>query len=262
MLIDSNASIGHWPFRKFEYDTLDALLGRMKEFGTDRSVVSNLNGIFYKNTQNANEELINLIASKRIYHDRFIPFAVINPIYGGWRDDFKICSSNISIKGIRLYPQYHDYDIIHPSCIELVKMCRDKGLPVVFTLRMVDSRTSSWMDIEKEWALKDIMPIVKAVPDAKYMIVNVANGTALSDEDLALFKKSDWLMDTSGRLLEGWPDPLLTKFGANRFCFGTHSPILDYCTGLLRIESLRDSEADEKTKELLRSGNIKRFLGI
>ena len=261
MLIDSNAYIGHWPFRRFEYDTLEALSGRMKEFGTDRSVVSNLNGIVYKNTQNANEELLEAIRSKRAYHDKFIPFAVVNPIYGGWRDDFKMCSSEIAIKGIRLYPQYHDYDITAPSCVELVKMCRDKGLPVVFTLRMVDSRTSSWMDIEKEWSLKDIVPIVRAVPDAKYLIVNVANSTALSEEDTALFRKAELLMDSSGRNMMDWPD-LFKRFGADHFCFGTQSPILDYFTGLLRIESLREDEADKKTKELLRSGNIKRMLGV
>lgn len=261
MLIDSNAYIGHWPFRQFEYDTLDALLGRMKEFGTDRSVVSNLNGIFYKNTQNANEELLAAIRSKRVYHDRFIPLAVINPIYGGWRDDFATCSSNISIKGIRLYPQYHGYDITDPSCVELVKMSRDRGLPVVFTLRMVDSRTSSWMDIEKEWSLNDITPIVRAVPDAKYLIVNVANSTALSEEDTALFRKVELLMDSSGRNMIDWPD-LFKRFGTDHFCFGTQSPILDYFTGLLRIESLSDSEADEKTKDLLRAGNIKRLLGV
>lgn len=262
MLIDSNAYIGHWPFRRFEYDTLEALSGKMKEFGTDRSVVSNLNGIFYKNTQNANEELLEAIRSKRAYQDKFIPFAVINPIYGGWRDDFEICTSKMKMKGIRLYPQYHDYDIENPSCVELVKMSRDEGLPVMFNLRMVDSRTSSWMDIDKEWSLKDIVPIVKAVPDAKYIIVNVTNSTALGDEELALFKKADLLMDTSGRLLEGWPDPLVSKFGADKFCFGTQSPILDYCSGLLRIESLRENEADEKTKDLLRAGNLKRLLGI
>jgi hypothetical protein len=37
---------------------------------------------------------------------------------------------------------------------------------------------------------------------------------------------------------------------------------LDYLTGLLRIESLAPDEADEATKELLRSGNAKRILGI
>jgi predicted TIM-barrel fold metal-dependent hydrolase len=233
----------------------------MKEFGTDVSVVSSLNGIFYKNTQNANEELIEAIRSKRAYRDRFIPFAVINPIYGGWKDDFEVCTSTMGMKGIRLYPKYHDYDITNPACIELVKMSRDKGLPVVFDLRMVDRRTSSWMDIDKEWSLKDVSPIVRAVPDAKYLIVNVANGTALNAEDTALFKKADLLMDSSGRNMVDWPD-LFQRFGTDHFCFGTQSPILDYFTGLLRIESLRENEADEKTKELLRSGNIKRMLGI
>ncbi len=261
MLIDSNAYIGHWPFRKYEYNTLEALSGRMKEFGTDVSIVSSLNGIFYKNTQNANEELHQAIRSKKAYSDRFIPFAVINPIYGGWKDDFQVCSSTMGMKGIRLYPKYHDYDITNPACIELVKMSRDKGLPVVFDLRMVDRRTSSWIDINKEWSLKDIAPIVRAVPDAKYLIVNVANGTALSEEDTGLFKKASLLMDSSGRNMVDWSD-LFQRFGTDHFCFGTQSPILDYFSGLLRIESLRENEADEKTKDLLRSGNIKRMLGI
>ena len=261
MLIDSNAYIGHWPFRQFEYDTLDALLGRMKEFGTDVSVVSSLNGIFYKNTQNANEELHQAIRSKKAYRDRFIPFAVINPIYSGWRDDFEECSTKMGMKGIRLYPKYHDYDLTNPSCIKLVQMARDRGLPVALSLRMVDSRPSSWLDIEKEWSLKDIIPIIKLVPDAKYLILNVANSLDLNDEDTELFAKTEILIDTSGRDIINFGE-LIMKYGKDKFCFGTHSPILDYCTGLLRIEALRDSEADDSTKELLRSGNLKRFFGI
>ena len=59
------------------------------------------------------------------------------------------------------YPKYHDYDITDPSCIELIKTARDKGLPVAFTLRMVDTRLRSWMDVTKEWSIKDIIPIIK-----------------------------------------------------------------------------------------------------
>lgn len=261
MLIDSNAYIGHWPFLKLEHNTPETLLGRMNEFGTDVSVISNLNGIFYKNTQHANEELWEAIRSKKIYQDRLIPFAVINPAYGGWRDDLETCTTRMGMKGIRLYPQYHGYDIAAPACIELVKICRDKGVPVAFCLRMVDCRTSSWMDLDKEWALKDIVPIVKAVPDAKYLVVNVANSMALSDDEMLLFRKADLLMDSSGRNITNWSS-LFKLFGTDQFCFGTHAPILDYFSGLLRIESLRANEADEKTKELLRSGNLKRMLGI
>lgn len=262
MLIDSNAYIGHWPFRKLEYNRPETLLERMQEFGTDVSVVSNLDAIFYKNAQPANEDLHKLLRSKRAYTNRFIPFAVINPNYAGWRQDFDVCIDRYGMKGIRLYPKYHAYDLTSLPCIELVKMSRDNGLPVMLSLRMVDKRTSSWLDLETEWSLKDIVPIVRAVPDAKFLVVNVANSTALHESDLELFKKADVMMDTSGRLLEGWPNPLLSRFGAHKFCFGTHSPILDYFTGLLRIEALKESEANEVSKELLRSGNIQRFIGI
>jgi predicted TIM-barrel fold metal-dependent hydrolase len=174
----------------------------------------------------------------------------------------------LGMKGIRVFPKYHDYEITNPSLIELVKRARDRDVPVAFTYRMADSRLRSWMDIDyvvgtpkPEWTLKNILPIIKEVPDAKFMILNVANSMKLDEEDAALFKKSQVLIDTSGRTLLDLGGLLKTQ-GKERFAFGTHSPILDYLTGLLRIESLRESEADAATKELLRSGNTKRFLKL
>jgi uncharacterized protein len=261
MLLDINASVGHWPFQQHPYNTCATLLERMNRFGVNRSVISNLNGIFYKNTQSANEELFDEISSEKHFRDRFIQFAVINPIYAGWKEDVDICTKRFGVKGIRLYPLYHDYELTDPLCIELVKMARDRKLAVAFTLRMVDSRPRAWMDIEKEWALKDVMPILKAVPDARYMILNVANSTDLNEEDTALVKNASILLDTSGRAISNLGE-LLKKFGKEKFSFGTHSPILDCLTGQLRIESLKETEADEATKELLRSGNAMKFLGL
>lgn len=261
MLIDSNAYVGHWPFRQLKDNTCKGLLDRMNKFGVDMSVVSNLNGIFYKNTQHANEELYDEIRSDKKFSGRFVPFAVINPVYNGWKDDFEICTGKMGMKGIRLHPVYHGYELDNPACVELVKLARDRGIVVALSLRIVDSRTSSWLDVEKEWALKDILPIIKAVPDAKYLILNVSNSTALNAGEMDLFKKTNVVMDTSGRNIIN-PGELLKQFGTDKFAFGTHAPILDYWSGLLRIEALRDTEADAKTRDLLRSGNIKRLLGI
>lgn len=261
MLIDSNAYVGHWPFRQLKDNNCKGLLERMDKFGIDLSLVSNLNGVFYKNTQHANEELYEEIRSNKKYEKRFLPFAVINPIYNGWKDDLEICTKKLGMKGIRLHPVYHGYDLDNPACVELVKMARDRGLVVALSLRIVDARPSSWLDVEKEWVLKDVTPIMKAVPDAKYLILNVCNSTALGAEDLSLFKKADVIMDTSGRNISDL-GKLISTFGKEKFAFGTHAPVLDYRTGLLRVEALRDKEADEKTKELLRSGNIKRLLNI
>ncbi len=268
MLIDINAYTGHWPFMQLKYNTCDALHERMNKFGVDISVISNLNGIFYKNTQSANEELFEEIRSKAKFRDRFIPFAVINPIYAGWRDDLDVCISKYGFKGVRIYPKYHDFEIIDPACIELVKRVRDFGLPVAFNFRMVDSRQRSWIDISnlkdnviREWNLKNILPIIKAVPDAKYMILNFANAAALNAEELALIKNTNLIFDTSGRTITNMSD-FLKIYGYDKFAFGTHSPILDYLTGLLRIESLSPGEADDTIKEMLRSGNAKNILSI
>jgi len=273
MLLDINAYVGHWPFKQLQYNTCSKLLGRMNQYSVDVSVVSNLNGIFYKNTQPANEELAEELNSDSNFNGRFIPFAIINPIYAGWRDDLEICVTRLGMKGIRVFPQYHDYEITDPSFVELVKLARDKGLPVAIDIRMVDSRQRSWMDIPvfvpgeksdiifKEWQLKNIIPIVKEVPDAKYIIVNIANGLRLSDDELELIKNSDILFDTSGRSMSDLPD-LIKKFGKEKFAFGSHAPILDYLSGHLRIEYMNDTEAGETTKELIRSGNARRMLGV
>ena len=268
MLIDINAYVGHWPFMQLKYNTCDALLERMSKFGVDISVISNLNGIFYKNTQSANEELFEEIKSKAKFPDRFIPFAVINPIYAGWRDDLDVCINKYGFKGVRIYPKYHDFEILDPACIELVKRVRDYALPVAFNFRMVDSRQRSWIDtsyvkdnVIREWNLKNILPIIKAVPDAKYMVLNFANAATLNAEELALIKNTDLLFDTSGRTITNMSD-FLKNYGYDKFAFGTHSPILDYLTGLLRIESLSPGEADELMKEMLRSGNAKKLLSI
>ncbi|HEX8041689.1 MAG TPA: amidohydrolase [Chryseosolibacter sp.] len=276
MLLDINAYVGHWPFKQLKHNTCEALLARMNKFGVDTSVISNINGIFYKNTQSANEELYDEISSDERFKKRFIPFAVINPVYAGWRDDFETCVSKMGMKGLRLYPQYHDYEMTDPSLIELVRLARERGLPVAFDIRMVDSRQRSWMDIPvfdrnaekksdiitKEWSLRNIVPIVRAVPDAKYFILNLANSVSLDDGDMDLIRKADVLFDTSGRSLreDDRLSELLKRFGKEKFAFGTHSPILDYLTARLRIESLSDAEADEATKELLRSGNARRML--
>ena len=233
----------------------------MNKYGVDVSVVSNINGIFYKDTQAANEELYEEIRSERIFHKRFIPFAVINPIYAGWKDDLEICRNGFNFKGIRLYPQYHDYEITNPACIELVKSARELGLIVAFTIRMVDSRPRSWMDLSKEWKLGNVIPIIKEVPDAKYFILNVSDGMMVSDEDALIIKKSQILFDTSGKNISNLGE-LINKFGSDKFAFGTHAPILDYLTGLLRIEALREEEAPETVKEMIRSGNAKLYLDI
>jgi len=268
MLIDCNAYVGHWPFLQLQYNNCAGLLEKMNNYGVDMSVISNINSIFYSNVQSGNEELYNEIKSQKKFKDRFIPFAVINPIYAGWKNDFNTCIHQWGMKGIKLYPKYHDYSITDPQCIELVKMARDAGVPVCFTIRMVDSRSRSWMDIDyvggtkkPEWNFRNILPVIEKVPDAKFMVLNYANAVSLSDKEKNRIKQTDLLVDSSGRAMTHMKE-FIDVFSTDKIALGSHAPVLDYLTGMLRIESLRDEEATDVQKEKMRSGNIRRMLGI
>lgn len=261
MFIDINARVGHWPFQKLRYASCATLLERMNRFGVGQAVVSSLNGIFYKNTQSANEELIEEIQSTPRFKSRFIPFAVINPLYAAWERDLDTCHRRLGMRGVCVYPQYHDYDIHHPSLIKLAEAARDRGLPLAFTVRMVDTRQRFWMDIKKEWTLNELMPVAGYVPGGKYMFLNVSSGYRLSEENAQIARQADLLLDTSGRGMSDMPD-IIRLYGKTKIAFGSHSPILDYITGQLRIAYLSASEADEETKRLLQYGNAQSFLRL
>lgn len=258
MWIDINNHIGQWPYKKLIYDDCRSLVDRMDRFSVDKSVISSLNGIHYKNTQSANRDLYQEWKNSEEFTNRLIPFAVINPTYAGWKYDMLQCIEEYGMKGIAVYPKYHEYPVEDDRLIELAQLARDKDVIVALTLRMFDSRQRSWMDIDQEWALRDVIPIIRAVPDANYFIWNVANSTKLDPVDLEIVKRSSVLMDTSGRSINNLSG-LLHEFGTDKFAFGSHSPILDYSTSRLRIEFL---DVEEKVKDQLQSGNAAKMLKI
>ncbi|MFA7473984.1 MAG: amidohydrolase family protein [Spirosomataceae bacterium] len=264
MLIDVNSYIGHWPFRRLKGNTCKEQLARMDAAGIEQAVLFNLNGVFYKNVQSANDELYEAIQEDPAYRRRFIPFATINPIYSGWKHDFEESVKRQGAKGIRLHPLYHGYELTNPAVVELAQMAKEHNLPIAMSLRIVDNRPSSWLDIMKEWALKDVLPLIKAVPDAKYLILNLANNsnfTAFNREELSLVRQTNMLMDTSGRMVLELAD-MMKNCGSNKFAFGSHYPILDPVTGLLRIETLRSGEITDQERKMLYSENAKKFLSL
>mgnify|MGYP001628082016 CR=1 FL=1 len=103
MWIDSNAYIGHWPFRQVRNSSCKALIERMDANGIAASVLTNINGIFYKDTQAGNRETYEEINSNRKWAERLIPFAVINPVYSGWRKDLQESVKELGMKGVRLF---------------------------------------------------------------------------------------------------------------------------------------------------------------
>lgn len=263
-----SAYVGHWPFRNLRGNTLAQMLQRMNTYGVDQAIVSNLNGIFYVDSQIANEELQRELLSEDLFKDRFIPFATINPILPWWKDALNNSHKKLGMKGIRIFPLYHQYKLTDPACTEMVKAARDLGMPISIPLRMTDLRERSWFDVAQALSYNDIAALVKLVPDASYMILDARvtdDQEKTTDESKAILKSAKILFDTSrgsGVPVIG-PNSesltyLLNSFGAERMAFGTGTPFVDYCSPFVRLGVFAQLSDVEKSK--VWSGNVQTML--
>lgn len=137
MITDACAFVGRRPFLRSANHSVDDLLRLMDKAGIDRAAVTPLDGAFYQNAQEANEELYPDIAG---HADRLMLVAAINPAYPGWENDVARSREALSAVGIRLFPNYHAYDPASPEVSALAEQAADLDLPVFISLRLWDER--------------------------------------------------------------------------------------------------------------------------
>ncbi len=169
MAFDCNAYLGHWYARQIRHNTAPELLDFMDRHDIDRAGVGSLSAVMYRNVQMGNEELAAEIEDHR---DRLVPFGVINPTYIDWESDLDWCVNELGAKGIRIYPQYHDYEVGDDACDEICEACADRNLICTLIQRQVDYRQSHPMVDAPDLELDGIADLSEAHPDVTFMILN------------------------------------------------------------------------------------------
>ncbi len=258
MIVDVNAYLGHFAFRRLRHNTAAALLALMDSKGIDEAVVSSAGAITYRNTQAGNEELAEEIRGRG---DRLIPYAVINPFYAGWQDDLKICHEQFGMAGLRLYPKWHNYQLSSPCCRELVEAATERGMVISIPIRVEDNRERSWLLNVPDVPLEEIVELVKAHPKARFLLLNGIGytGSPLGRKDNGL--PSNYAIELSrlSAVLANEIGQLITNLGAERVMFGTGMPFNYPDPALVKLEVLDAGEAD---KEKIRSQNAMTWLRL
>ena len=258
MIIDVNAYLGHFAFRRLRHNTADSLLALMDSKRIDKAVVSSAAAITYRNAQAGNEEVARETGGHR---DRLIPFAVINPFYAGWQDDLKICHEEFGMRGLRLYPKWHNYGLSSPCCRELISAAAERGMVVSIPIRAEDNRQRSWLLNVPDVPLPEIVELVKAHPETRFILLNGIgftrsplgrrNNGLTSNYAIGLSRLSAVLANELGQLI--------TNLGAERVMFGTGMPFNYPDPALVKLEVLGASKAD---KEKIRSQNAMTWLKL
>ncbi|UCG58541.1 MAG: hypothetical protein JSU70_03330 [Phycisphaerales bacterium] len=258
MIVDVNAYLGHFAFRRLRHNTPESLLVLMDSKGIDKAVVSSAGAITYRNSQAGNEELAEEVRRRG---DRLIPFAVINPFYAGWQDDLQICHEQFGMKGLRIYPKWHNYQLSSQCCRELVDAATERGMVISIPIRVEDNRQRSWLLNIPDVPLTEIIELVKACPKARFILLNGIGytGCSLGQKDSALPRNYAIGLSRLTAVLANELGQLVTNLGAKRVMFGTGMPFNYPDPALVKLEVLDSSEAD---KERIRSQNAMTWLRL
>jgi len=258
MIIDVNAYLGHFAFRRLRYNTATSLLTLMDAKGIDKAVVSSAAAITYRNTHAGNEELAEEV---KVHRDRLIPFAVINPFYAGWQDDLKICHEQFGMTGLRLYPKWHNYALSASSCRELVTAATERGMVVSIPVRVEDNRERSWLLNIPDVPLDEIVELVKAHAKARFIVLNGIGltGSALGRKDNGLPANYAIELSRLSAVLGNEIGQLIANLGVERIMFGTGMPFNYPDPALVKLEVL---DATEPDKDKIRSQNAAAWLRL
>jgi predicted TIM-barrel fold metal-dependent hydrolase len=256
-MIDVSAYLGHFAFRQMRHNTGGGLVRLMDRFGIQRAVVSSAAAITYRNPQSGNEEVA---AQVEAHRTRLIPFAVLSPAYAGWDDDLKICSEQFGMRGVRLYPRWHNYKLSDPRCRDLVDAAAARNMIVSIPVRVEDRRQQGWLVDIPDLEADEIAALIRACPKARFIIQNASGiaSTVLGRKESGL--PANYAVDIARLSVEFGNElgALLANLGEDRILFGTGMPFHYPGPAIVKLELLR---APEAVKEKIRSKNAERWLG-
>lgn len=251
MIVDFNAYIGYWPFRRLPARSAEEVVRLLDKGGIDMAVVSSLNSALYTDAHEGNFELIE--ETKR-YRDRLIPVAVLNPKYPGWEYDLEECI-RLGFKGIRLYPQYHNYTLTDDECLKFISRVSEMNLTVSIPSRLRDRRGRHWMDVSRDIDFAEVEQLASRMPGSRIVLLDSrgAQNSTITKYGNVYFGTSR-ISTTLGEMAK-----LFQSVGASRLVFGSGVPLKYISPAKLRIQLL---DVPEETRERIFWRNAFDLLGL
>ncbi|EDL61947.1 amidohydrolase family protein [Gimesia maris] len=139
MICDVNVYLSRWPFRRLPCDSTPELVSKLKRNQITRAYAGSFDGLLHKDIRAVNQRLHD--DCKLQGANLLTPVGSINPTLPGWEDDVITCHEQWKMPGIRLHPNYHEYELSSPAAKKLFAMAAERGMFIQIAMRMEDDRT-------------------------------------------------------------------------------------------------------------------------
>lgn len=254
MLIDISTYVGHWPFRNLKYNTLQGLDELAQRNGISHMVVSNLNGLFYKDANTANLELLEMLDS---YHGKtvFLPLAIVNPTYIQWEKDARDMIA-AGFAGFEMAPLYHVYSLgpetlpdmytsVHRAG-KVMDLAEELDVPVRICASFENFRGRCSLDTFENLKAEDYYNLLSRNKNTHVFVTSFHPGTAGEKLGALLKERRNTYFDTTQyeTFNTAQAKRVMDILLPEQLCFGSLSPFNYIESNLLKINYTPEFDCD------------------
>ena len=240
-MIDTNANLSRWPFRRLAGDDPADFVARMRKAGVTQAWVASFDGLLHRDVGGVNARLA--ADCKERGAGLLIPFGTVNPKLPDWQEDLRRCREVYRMPGIRLHPNYHGYTLADPEFAEVLRRAAEAGMIVQLATQMEDERTQYPLMRIPRVDLAPLAEIVAGVPSLRLVILN-APRDPLRKKIAAAGNVYFAIAMVEG---VGGVGVLASELSQQRVVFGSHFPLFYFQSAALKIKEAGFSASDEKT---------------
>jgi predicted TIM-barrel fold metal-dependent hydrolase len=144
------------------------------------------------------------------------------------------------MRGLRLYPGWHNYRLSDRRCLELVRAAAARGLVISIPIRVEDPRERSWLVDVPDISLDDVAALVRACPEARFLLLNgsgyIRSSLGRAGDGLPANYRIEISRLTA--FLDDEIGALIASLGPDRIVFGTGMPFNYPDPALVKLEAL------------------------
>ena len=252
-LIDTNVSLGQWPFRQAPLAEPAALVAKLRAQGVTQAWAGSFDALLHKDISGVNDRL----AAACAHHggELLVPIGALNPLLPGWEEDLRRCVEIHRMPGLRLHPNYHGYQLGDPLFERVLQLAGEHNLLVQISLIMEEERTLHPL---VNVPATDPAPLAAALEKLPHVRVQLLNAfrTLRGVPVLALAARG---VCFEIAMLEGVNGvaKLLEKLPPDRLCFGSHAPFFYFESAKLKLQ---ESALEDAPMKALCAGNARRLI--
>lgn len=254
MIVDTNANLSRWPFRRTPCDELPRLVETFLRHGIGQAWVGSLDGLFHRDVAGVNRRLVD--ACRRERRVEMLPFGTINPRLPDWEEEMRRCDEEYGMRGIRLHPNFHGYELDAPEFGRLLDLASERNLIVQLAVRMDDVRVQHPLMQVADVDPKLLPEQVRARPSLRVVLLNSLM-TLRRAAIAPLSGVRQIHFDIGMQEGIGGIQRLLDHVSLPQVLFGSHLPLFPLESALFK---LRESPLDDWHVRAIQHENAERLL--